>query len=259
MLRGGVAFAAWVIAFANGGGGGSGGGGGHLVFPVAAAAAVEGDSTCTERDVGCVSQTPDEFVGAVEFDMDNDVLEAAAPTDGAEPSSSSSSSSEDPTAESRRSEYESESAAFGLPMRTGGGSRVVFWVILVAFGVLALVAVIWFIHRGKRKRPAPLADPNGQTVDLTACFRRDSTCSGSATVGDQNGADAAGNANQETGGKADRPCGIVFPSKPFLAAVAARAANRQVKGLFARAVVLFVISTVEVWLSELARHGVTAN
>jgi len=99
------------------------------------------------------------------------------------------------------------------------GSRVLFWVIMITFGTAAIAIVLWYIQRGKRKRPAPLADPNGQTVDLTVCFNKSSE-----SVSESKEADAVQADDVEP--TEAKPCGMVFPSQAFLKAVSQRATNQ---------------------------------
>jgi len=108
----------------------------------------------------------------------------------------------------------------GLPQRSGDGSKVVFWLIVIVFGAVALFGTLWYINRGKRQRPAPLADPNGQTVDLSECFK-------SAEAKTDAGSAPNNEASDEQQEKRQL-WGLVFPSPPFLKAVRQRAVDQQV-------------------------------
>jgi hypothetical protein len=118
----------------------------------------------------------------------------------------------------------------GLPAPTGGGSRLLFWAVVLSFGAVAVWLVLWYIDRGKRRRPAPLADPNAQAVDLTECFKTQSgelSSTGSRSDGGGGGGGSGGVDGVAATGVPSAK-GILFPSAAFLKAVRQRSEQQQV-------------------------------
>ena len=202
-------------------------------------AACDSDVAAAAATAASASIASDEFQGAVEFDVTAAVaaaVEAAAAAAASVDADAGGDGISSPRAAGQVD-------VFGLPSRTNGGSRLVFWVVVLAFGATAVAVAIWYVNRGRRKRPAPLADPNGQTVDLTECFRAAAAAdraaaaaaaaaaAGEAASNDSSSAaDAAKHQQQGGQTKKERTVwGIVFPSKPFLKAVAQRAVDQQVR------------------------------